>query len=495
MKFKILIITFLMSIFTFGQDAGNISSMLNSSAQLTAISVTIGGDFITNGSFAASSTERVDQFVTRVYNMARGQMLSAIKNDAALVQFRQKYERYALRNILLKHSDGSSETIDLSKFRLTGDFNDNPYLKNGDVIIFPPLDLERNFIAVSGAVNKEVKFQFVDGDNLQTALFFARGLNKAFTNLTKAEITRITNDGTKTEKIVVSLNSNIPLLRGDRVRVLFSENYRKDFKVLVLGEVQTPGWIPITKAHTTLGQVIKAAGGFKPDASKKFAQLIRKYGESALLRNKAETVAYNDFPMTPEEKSKLLNQKALEYLRMYRSADLRLEDTLLFNIDNSLRMLEYSPNLDFRNLDSVNSFESNFLVQNGDVIVVPRKEEYIYVWGGVKNPGYYTFSPNKTAEDYINEAGGFSEIAYGESDLYLIKGKTRNWVTIDNISKPQTGVEVTTAPDYKIEPGDFIYAKKNQPRGFGFYLGRTSAIIGIIGGVATTILLLLQLKL
>jgi hypothetical protein len=166
----------------------------------------------------------------------------------------------------------------------------------------------------------------------------------------------------------------------------------------------------------------------------------------------------------------------------------------LFNIDNSLRLLEYSPNLDFRKLDSAKSIEANFLVQNGDVIVVPRKEEYVYVWGGVKKPGYYTYTPEKTAEDYINEAGGFSEIAYGESDLYLIKGKTRDWVSIGEISIPMTGVDIHFQSDYKIEPGDFIYAKKNQPRGFGFYLGRTSAIVGIIGGVATTILLLLQLK-
>ena len=49
--------------------------------------------------------------------------------------------------------------------------------------------------------------------------------------------------------------------------------------------------------------------------------------------------------------------------------------------------------------------------------------------------------------------------------------------------------------NYKIEHGDFIYAKKELPKNFGFFLGRTSAIVGIIGGVAITVLLLLQLKL
>ncbi len=494
MKLKILITLFFLSVLNFAQD-NNIPNLINQ-AGLSSISVTIGGEFITNGTFNALSTERVDQFVTRVFNTTRAVMLTGIKNDAALVQFRRKYEKYAERDILLKHKDGSSQKIDLAKFRLTGDFKDNPYLKDGDVIIFPPLDLQRNFISVSGAVNKEITFQFVDGDNLQTALFFARGINNAFDSVTTAEITRINNQGTKTEKIKVDVHSDFKLKRGDRVRVLFDENYRKDYKVLVLGEVRTPGWIPITRSSTTLKEVINDAGGFTSNASVKFAQLIRKYDEQLALREKATLQNLKDYPLSPQETEKILNSKTLEYLRMYRTADLRLEDTLMFNIDNTLRLLDYSPNLDFRKLDSAQSVEANFLVRNGDVIIVPRKEEYIYVWGGVKNPGYYQYSPNKSAKDYIEEAGGFSSIAYGKNDLFLIKGKSRSWVEIDNydnVNNSENGVEIITAPSYVIEPGDFIYAKKEMPRSFDFYLRRTSSVVGIIGGVATIILLLIRL--
>lgn len=97
MKLKIFLSVIIFSVFGFAQD--NNTQNLISQAGLTPISVTIGGEFITNGTFPASSTERVDQFVTRVYNTARGVMLSGIKNDAALVQFREKYEKYAERNI------------------------------------------------------------------------------------------------------------------------------------------------------------------------------------------------------------------------------------------------------------------------------------------------------------------------------------------------------------------------------------------------------------
>ena len=41
---------------------------------------------------------------------------------------------------------------------LNGDFTNNPYLKNDDVIIFPQPDLEHNSFTVSGAVNNPGKF-------------------------------------------------------------------------------------------------------------------------------------------------------------------------------------------------------------------------------------------------------------------------------------------------------------------------------------------------
>jgi len=124
--------------------------------------------------------------------------------------------------------------LDLIKFRRTGNFGYNPYLKNDDVIIFPATDFERNFFTVSGAVNNAGTFHFFDGDKLSDALFLADGVNLAYENVNQVEITRLSYDGEKMESIIVDINSDIALKRGDRIRVLANETQRKDFKVLQL---------------------------------------------------------------------------------------------------------------------------------------------------------------------------------------------------------------------------------------------------------------------
>ena len=130
------------------------------------------------------------------------------------------FQNYPIRNILLKRKNGEQIKIDLIKFRQTGNFDYNPYLKNDDVLIFPPTDIERNFFTVSGAVNTQGTFHFFDGDKLADALFLADGINLAYENVSEVEITRLSYDGEKMETITTDIKSNIELKRGDRIRVL-----------------------------------------------------------------------------------------------------------------------------------------------------------------------------------------------------------------------------------------------------------------------------------
>ncbi len=65
-----------------------------------------------------------------------------------------------------------------------------------------------------------------------------------------------------------------PLQRGDRITVIADETQRKEFSVTVIGEVKSPGKIPITKNSTTLKEVINKAGGFTENASLKQAKIF-----------------------------------------------------------------------------------------------------------------------------------------------------------------------------------------------------------------------------
>ncbi len=449
---------------------------------LSLISVTIGGDFVVTGTFPASNTERVDQFVTRIISDYKSEAVRVAKDEQALTQINNKVEAYSKRNILLKRFNGTELKVDLQKFRVTGNYKYNPYLKNGDVIIFPVLDLDRNFIDIDGAVNKPIKFPYVSGDKLSDAILLAQGINEAYSNVDTAQISRLSNNGENEEILNIKLTEDPLLQRGDRIRILSEENNKRDFSVLVLGEVKSPGKIHITKNSTTLKEVLHKAGGFTKEASLKFSEVIRNLNTFYTLQEKALEAQNNGVKLNLQELQKYLSIKDRETLKMYRSADITLEDTLFFSIDNSLRALEGYSQLDLSNLTDPNSYESNFIVKDKDVIIIPEKKKDIYIWGGVAKIGNYKYEKGKSVKEYIAQAGGLTEIASGEGEIYLIKGKSRAWINIDMDN------------NNLLEAGDFIYVKKNPPKSFDFYLKRIGAIASIIGTVVYSILLINQIS-
>lgn len=450
----------------------------NSFLQSAAISVTIGGDFIITGTYPAMISERVDQFVTRMYNEAREKALRSITDPKLLDEINKKLEDYSLRDILLKRSDGTTEHLDLIKFRNTGDFKNNPYLKNDDVLIFSPVDFKHDFFTVSGAVNKPGKFPFVEGDKLQDALQLAMGVNKAYENVKKVEIDRLSYNGEKMEKNVVDINSDVPLKRGDRIIVLADESQRKDFSVTVLGEVNMPGKIPITKNNTNVREVLLAAGGITSDASLRRAKVVKASSLKAILEKQ--------FGMSLEDETKYLTQIPnpltfqYEKSRMMRMTTLTEKDTAMFSVDERIRELVDESAVNFDSVFSENSEVGNTIVRNGDIVVIPQKITTVYVFGQVVSVGAVPFIKGEDYKYYINKAGGLGELAKYD-DIAIIKGNSRKWI---NVSENDNII---------IEPGDFIYVPKDPNHSFDYYVYKIGGYLGIVSSVATIFLLLYQL--
>jgi protein involved in polysaccharide export with SLBB domain len=452
-KIIIFIVLFCLSAIH-AQEKNNQQNQLN----LPTISVTIGGKFIVNGTFPAMFAERVDQFVTRIYNAAKENSLSIAKDLQTADQINRTINAdYAIRGITLKSANGEEKMIDLAKFRVNGDFKNNPYLKNDDVIIFPAVDLDRNFIRIMGAVNNPMKFMYVDGDKLSDAIELAQGINKAYENVTDATIYRLNYDGTKIDSFQVPLNQDFLMQRGDRIVVNAKETKKRDFKVNVLGEVNEPGYIPITFGTTTVADVIKKAGGFTSDADLTKAELIR--GANAF-----ESIVFSE---------------QLEKLLMSRMSTLIEGDSLYFQIDEKLRFLRGNGLVDFTKIFNKDSKDGSFIVEDYDVIYVPRKIDLVYIYGQVNSAGYVKYAPNKTYDYYLNLGGGIGETA---ADIYIIRGKSRSWINAED------------NPNTIIQAGDYIWVSKKTPRTFWYHVEQASRIAALVGSVATVILLFLQFK-
>ncbi len=478
---KIFLFILMFSFLNAQAQEQNNASMKTDLARASLISVTIGGSFIVNGTYPASMTERADQFITRIFSEASSRLLSSAKDEKLMAKTKSELDTYAKRNILLKRFSGEVIKLDLEKFRLTGDFKYNPFLKNDDVIIFPAYDVNTGFVEIIGAVNKETKFQFVDGDNLADALLFAGGLNAAYDNIKFAEISRLNNSGDKEEIIKTDVNGNFPLKRGDRIKILADPNQKKIFKALVLGEVKNPGYVYLKQSGNPLSEVVQKAGGFTNSADLSRAEVIRNYNSSEMLRKYQLTEEYLNSPdkfLLPETQLKMRQMQ--DALTMLRTDNLQLEDTLFFSIDNQLRVLRGESLVDFTKLTDPNSDESNFAVNDGDLIIVPQPFNYVYVFGQVSKYGYVKHAVGKNFRYYLEKAGGKTEMARdGDDEVVVIKGKGKAWVTENK-------------ENLKIEPGDYIYVPKIIPRNFNFYLSRIGSVAGIVGSVATIILLLVQ---
>ncbi|NWF89472.1 MAG: SLBB domain-containing protein [Ignavibacteriaceae bacterium] len=437
-----------------GQTDKNQMSDLLASASL--ISVTIGGNFPITGSYSASATERVDQFVTRIYDKAFSLALGNSPSQEQINEVKNQFQVYSLRNVILKRKNGEELKLDLLKFRKTGNFEFNPYLRNDDMLIFPVTDLERNFFSILGAVNTEGKFHFFDGDKLSDAIFMGDGINKAYENVSKAEITRLSYDGEKVENIIVDLNTDIQLKRGDRIRILANETQRKDFRVLIFGEVNMPGYIPIKKENTTVSEVISKAGGFTNKADLNRSQVLRGV-------NVFKSVAFSE---------------EIEKLLMLRMSTLISEDSLHFLIDEKLRFLRGNAKVDFNTFENV--ADTQFVLKDGDLIYVPPKIDLVYIYGQVNEPAYVKYEEDKDYSHYLAKVGGMGETA--SDDIYLIKGKNRSWISADEL----------TEKNIKIEPGDYIWVSKKPIRTFWDHVDRASRVASVIGGIATVILLFIQ---
>ena len=430
----------------------------DSTPRQSTISVTIGGDFIVTGTFPAVIGERVDQFVTRIFNAAKSERVGTTANaEQRELVFRQLAD-FTKRDIQVKRVNGQKVTIDIEKYRFTADYTQNPYLQNDDVIIFPFVDRERNFVFITGAVNQTSKFQFVEGDKLEDAILFAGGIDKGFEKVTSVEISRLDASGEKETKMIVNISENPVLKRGDRITVIGDETFRRDFSVTVAGEVFRPGTITISKGSTTLREVIEKAGGFLPSADLFRAELIR---------------GANVF------KSTLFSEEIDQYL-MNRMAGITSEDSMNLAVDNKLRFIRGNGVIDFTKISDSSSAASKFSVRSGDYIHVPEKLNLVYVFGQVYNPGYIAFVTDKGVDYYIAKADGKGQNARDE--IYLIKGKSRSWTKIDK--------DVS----YTIEPGDIIWLPKEPVRTFSYYLDRVMAISSIVTALATVLLLVIQFK-
>ena len=124
----------------------------------------------------------------------------------------------------------------------------------------------------------------------------------------------------------------------------------------------------------------------------------------------------------------------------------------------------------------------NTYLSDGDQLFIPKNEHTITLMGQVNRPGFYQFNPEKSATNYITEAGG-TTIAADKNRVFIIKAGSRAWYKTTEVG---------------IESGDIIFVDRvpfeDVSTGRNYLLqlhnlknSRTSLILATISTVATVI--------
>jgi len=357
----------------------------------------------------------------------------------------------AQRNILLYHKDGSRQMVDIEKYYATGNTIYNPLLRDGDMVVVPQRSINQNFISIYGAVNKQGSYEFAEGDSVLIMLKIARGLTK-IADSGRIVITRYSNENSPqsftidVRKILLGIEPDIPLQRGDRIVVFEQYIQNNSASVIVTGEVKYPGRYPITNDSTYLSEIIKLAGGTTQFSSLNNSQLHRHSVNAADI--------------------------FIERLESGRGGIISV-DSAYYYLETDIRLYRELVVVDFIEILEKENSSKDILLRDQDVIHIASKKKSVYVFGQVVSPGHIAFSPNKDINYYIAFSGGLTDDA--RSDIKVIKATTRQWLDPNKT---------------KIEEGDYIWVPKEPYRPFSFYVTVYSQVFGIVGTIATLFLLI-----
>jgi len=319
------------------------------------------------------------------------------------------------RRIEILHRDGTRESCDLELFLQTGDAGMNPWLRDGDVIQVPSAT---EFVYAQGAVARPGRYELGVRDSVRTLLRLSGDpLPSAVAD--RVLLVRF-KDAFTPESLWVSLDDvysrrqNPALDNGERMYVYFIPQYRQQHEAVILGEVQRPGTYPIVEGRTRLSNLVSSADGFQDGAD---LSAIRVHRRNTLTTEK--------------------DQELDRLLRLSRN-DLTSSEYEMLRTKLAGQREDYR--VDWARLEG--SKDLDLLLRDGDVVRVERLVSSIRVDGEVWRPGILNFMREESVEDYIAQAGGYTDRAW--------RGKVR-------VTRSVTGQTLLARNVRTLDPGDFVW--------------------------------------
>lgn len=286
---------------------------------------------------------------------------------------------------------------------ITGTQADIALKREDSVSIVSLFDLRSRYdVNIIGEVRKPGLYEFQDSISLKDLIFQAGGFTEGATPKRIEVARRVNNNGAvdtvstkiadifevEAEKDLSVKGADYFLRPFDMVIIRNNPGYFNQRVVFVNGEVMYPGPYVLNSVDEKLSSIIKRAGGFKMTADPSSASLRRsnRYDEQALLK------LYSVAKLANIQKDTISNGS----IDTLKQEAVRPYDLIGINLEEVMQ----NPGITY-----------DMIMEDGDMIFVPKKNQAVKVRGEVLFPTQFAFEEGHNMKYYVDKAGGFTNRA------------------------------------------------------------------------------------
>ena len=329
----------------------------------------------------------------------------------------------SMRNIQLKRGNQIVTTFDLYDMLVKGDKSSDLTLRDGDVIYIPEVG---PLVALTGNVKQPAIFELKGNANLADVVSWAGGFDSAaetkqviveknVDNKYKTVIELIADRGISSQLASVAVNPT-DVLRVFAPGAVPVEAQIQNEYVRVGGEAKQSGIFLLRKGET-LRELVTRLGGANENGYLFATQLTRE-SVRRIQQAKLNEVA--------DRFERDLESNATQ--RMGASADQANAAKLAAEVQQQRRIVEKLRAikaegrivLDLPGLETQIKNLPDLPLQDGDSIYIPRRPGTIDVLGSVFQQNAFVYRPQRTVNDYIQQAGGLT-VNSDKSEMYIIR--------------------------------------------------------------------------
>ena len=361
----------------------------------------------------------------------------------------------SLRVINLVRNGNIIETLDIYDILIDGNYSLKKRLRSGDVIF---VEAKKQIVTIDGAVKRPAKYEVKDNEFLGSVIRYSNGI-KNTADLENISLERMLDGSLKSIPIQnVSQFNSIEAIEGDLIYVR-EYAYRT---ATISGAVYKPGKYTMA-AGETIEDLIDKAGGFTDNAYPFGA--VYENEDARFINKSAQELLYQEF---------LDNIIAISQLNIGQNFDL----TPIIRLTEDIKNSKPSGRIV---VDLLSEDSQSFLnIRAGDSLIIPEKNNSVFVYGEVSSEGAIRYVPNEGVEYFVDKSGGFKRFADNES-IYILhpNGETQRYSKKRNLFANQPR-------DLKMYPGSVIFVPRKLDNSSTRRLA-TQAYVSILGNLGVAL--------